>query len=321
MGTTQVSPAVRPSGSRSLAFRSAALAAASFSLFASVDASANLEKLSEAEPPQALLLAEDLVLRFSIGESADSVLTAVGVSATASDAHSTVTRLKDDGFALGAHGFSGFSVGRALPPIATPEAAAAPSEVVVASLADLSGIRALDQGAQAMLEQGKGPLAAAARQARASANPTGRARDRTKDANAAAELKCLSDAIYFEARGESYNGQIAVAEVILNRVELPAFPNSVCGVVYQGQARMFACQFSFVCDGKPETIADGRAYRRAQEIAKLVLGGERRGVSSGGGKDKATHYHARSVSPGWSQAFKQTAAIGEHVFYARQNRR
>ncbi|WP_018631306.1 cell wall hydrolase [Neomegalonema perideroedes] len=315
METSQVSSAVRPSGSRSFALRSVALAAASLSLFASVDASATLDKISEAEPPMALLLAED-VMRFTVGESADSVLTAVGVSATPADAHSTVWRLQDEGYALGV--VQGFGLGGALPSIATPEAA---PELRVASLADLSGLTALDTGAHALLKEGRDAVGAAARQARANANPTGRARDRTKDANAAAEAKCLSDAIYFEARGESYDGQIAVAEVILNRVEGAAFPNSVCEVVYQGQHRMFACQFSFVCDGKPEVVADQRAYRRAQEIAKLVLGGERRGISAGGGKDKATHYHARSVSPSWSQAFKRTATIGEHVFYARQNRR
>ncbi|MDD2867244.1 cell wall hydrolase [Neomegalonema sp.] len=318
METSQVSSAVRPGGSRRFALRSAALAAASLSLFASVDASATLDKISEVEPPMALLLAEGAPMRFTVGESADSVLTAVGVSATPADAHSTVGRLQDESFALGV--VHGFGLGGALPSIATPEAAPQP-EVRVASLADLSGLAALDTGAHALLKEGREAVGAAARQARANANPTGRARDRTRDANAAAETKCLSDAVYFEARGESYNGQIAVAEVILNRVEGAAFPNSVCEVVYQGQHRMFACQFSFVCDGKPEVIADQRAYRRAQEIAKLVLGGERRGISAGGGKDKATHYHARSVSPSWSQAFKRTATIGEHVFYARQNRR
>lgn len=319
METSQVSAGVRSGVARSFVLRSSALAVAfaSLSLFASADASANLDKLSEVEPPAALLLAEETLMRFSIGESADSVLTAVGVSATPADAHSTVVRLQDEGFALGV--VRGFGLGGALPAIATPEAPQ--RETQVASLADLSGVAALDLGASDLLKAGRAAVGAAAKQARASANPTGRARDRTRDANAAAELKCLSDAIYFEARGESYNGQIAVAEVILNRAELPAFPNSVCGVVYQGQHRMFACQFSFVCDGKPEVIGDQRAYRRAQEIAKLVLGGERRGVSAGGGKDKATHYHASSVSPSWSQAFKRTATIGEHVFYARQNRR
>ena len=314
METSQVSAAIA-GGSRQLALRSAAIVAVSLSLFASVDASATLDKLVEAEPPAALLASEEApVMRFAIGDSADSVLTAVGVSATPADAGSLVRGLDDVGLALGVHGFAKYGFAEALPAIATPETADR-REVVVASLSDM------DLGAQALMRAGQAAVGAAAKTARASANPTGRARDRTKDANAAAELKCLSDAIYFEARGETYDGQIAVAEVILNRVEGTAFPNSVCGVVYQGQHRMFACQFSFVCDGKTKAINDKRAYKRAEEISKLVLGGERRGLSSGGSKDKATHYHARSVSPDWSTAFKHTATIGEHVFYARRNRR
>lgn len=122
--------------------------------------------------------------------------------------------------------------------------------------------------------------------------------------------KCLAEALYFEARGESVKGQFAVAEVIMNRVDSPRFPGSVCGVINQGTGRKFACQFTYTCDGKKEVISEKRAYRRVSKIAKLMTGGADRPLTDG-----ATHYHTRQVSPDWSRVFPRTATIGVHHFY------
>ncbi len=121
---------------------------------------------------------------------------------------------------------------------------------------------------------------------------------------------CMAQAIYFEARGESVKGEFAVGEVIANRVDSPEFPNSVCGVVYQGANRLNACQFSFACDGLPETVADKTAYEKAGKIARLILDGAPRDLTDG-----ATHFHTVNVNPAWSRSFEETAAIGAHVFY------
>jgi len=129
------------------------------------------------------------------------------------------------------------------------------------------------------------------------------------------EWQCLSEALYFEARGESVKGQFAVAEVILNRTESSAFPTSVCRVVHQGTERgINNCQFSYNCDGRAETISEPQAYEQAGKIARLMLDGEPRILTKG-----ATYYHTTAVRPSWSRSFEQTAEIGEHIFY-RDNR-
>jgi hypothetical protein len=122
--------------------------------------------------------------------------------------------------------------------------------------------------------------------------------------------ECLTQAIYFEARGEDLRGQFAVAEVVLNRVEATSYPDTVCDVVYQGSSRRHACQFSFACDGKAERMDDASAYATAARIARLMLDGETRTLTDG-----ATHFHALHVRPGWAPKFDQTARIGAHVFY------
>lgn len=127
-----------------------------------------------------------------------------------------------------------------------------------------------------------------------------------------AEWRCLAEALYFEARGETVRGQFAVAEVILNRVDSRAYPQSVCGVVNQG-ASSTVCQFSYVCDGKPETITEDRAFSRAGKIAAIMLSGAPRGLTMG-----ATHFHTAQVNPGWASRLPRTATIGAHLFY-RQN--
>ncbi len=126
------------------------------------------------------------------------------------------------------------------------------------------------------------------------------------------EWQCLSEALYFEARGETVKGQFAVAEVILNRVDSPNYPGSVCGVVNQGASsgRKYACQFSYACDGNPETIHERGAFQRVGKVARLMLEGAPRQLTEG-----ATHYHTTAVSPRWARKFPMTAQIGVHRFY------
>lgn len=126
------------------------------------------------------------------------------------------------------------------------------------------------------------------------------------------DWSCLAEAIYFEARGESHRGQVAVAEVILNRVDSRYFPDSVCGVVRQGTGELHRCQFSYTCDGHAEVIAEKKAFLTAGKIAKLMLEGRPRVLTG-----KATHYHTTQVSPKWSRKLRVTARIGEHIFYRR----
>ena len=126
-----------------------------------------------------------------------------------------------------------------------------------------------------------------------------------------AEWRCLAEALYFEARGESVKGQFAVAEVILNRVASADFPDTVCGVVHQGAGRgKYRCQFVYLCDGHRETIAEPRAFSSAGKIAQLMVTGAARPLTGG-----ATHYHTRAVSPRWARRLPRTATIGRHHFY------
>lgn len=124
------------------------------------------------------------------------------------------------------------------------------------------------------------------------------------------QWQCLTEALYFEARSETLEGQIAVGEVILNRVDAASFPDSVCGVVTQGAHRLNACQFSYNCDGKAEHFTEPKAFARSGKLAKMLLDGRARVLTAG-----ATYYHASSVSPSWARAFEQTAQIGRHIFY------
>lgn len=125
------------------------------------------------------------------------------------------------------------------------------------------------------------------------------------------DWECLAEALYFEARGESVKGQFAVAEVILNRMKSPLYPDNVCDVVHQGTGRKYQCQFTFTCDGHPENIREPKAYERVGKVARLVLDGTARLKLTGG----ATHYHTSAVRPAWARRFDQTAAIGVHRFY------
>ncbi|MEL6767755.1 MAG: cell wall hydrolase [Pseudomonadota bacterium] len=124
------------------------------------------------------------------------------------------------------------------------------------------------------------------------------------------EWACLAEGLYFEARGESIMGQIAVAEVILNRVDSRRYPDSVCAVLNQGAHRLNACQFSYNCDGQAETIGEKRAFEQVGRVAWLMLEGRPRTLTG-----KATHYHATHVNPRWASKLVRTARIGEHIFY------
>lgn len=127
--------------------------------------------------------------------------------------------------------------------------------------------------------------------------------------------RCLSEALYFEARGESVKGIFAVAEVILNRVDDPGYPSDVCGVIYQGTGKRYQCQFTYSCDGRKEVIREPKAYERVGKIARLMLDGAPRPLTEG-----ATHYHTKSVRPRWSRVFPRTATIGYHHFYRQPDR-
>jgi spore germination cell wall hydrolase CwlJ-like protein len=134
--------------------------------------------------------------------------------------------------------------------------------------------------------------------------------DSQPKATGGAEWRCLAEALYFEARGETVKGQFAVAEVILNRVKSERFPSSICGVINQGTGRKYQCQFTYTCDGYKDVIAEPRAFARVGKIARAVMDG-----MSGDLTDGATHYHTTAVNPRWSRVYTKTARIGVHIFY------
>lgn len=128
-------------------------------------------------------------------------------------------------------------------------------------------------------------------------------------------LMCLTMAVYFEARGEPPKGQIAVAQVIMNRVESKQYPDSACAVVKQGRHRngfplRNQCQFSFWCDGKSEVIRNKDAWGDAFMYASAVYYGLVPDPTKG-----ATHYHTTWVNPVWSEAMGRTLQVNNHVFY------
>lgn len=129
------------------------------------------------------------------------------------------------------------------------------------------------------------------------------------------EWRCLTEALYFEARGESIKGQYAVAEVILNRVDMPNYPDTVCGVVNQGTGRLHACQFSYTCDGKPEHVTEPASWDRLGKIAKIMINDAPRDLTR-----QSSHYHTTAVRPRWSRVYAKTTQIGVHIFY-RQTKR
>lgn len=123
-------------------------------------------------------------------------------------------------------------------------------------------------------------------------------------------LRCLTQAVYYEAALEPDEGQQAVAQVVLNRVRDPNYPGSICGVVYQGAERATGCQFTFTCDGSLARAPVGWAWSRAQRAAQKALAGE---VALRVGS--STHYHADYVRPWWAPSLTKVSQVGAHVFY------
>ena len=128
--------------------------------------------------------------------------------------------------------------------------------------------------------------------------------------DASRDLECLTQAAYYEARGEGRDGMRAVTQVVLNRVRHPAFPKSVCGVVFQGAGRRSGCQFSFTCDGSMRGAVNRAAWNRAREVASSALSGS---VFAPVGN--ATFFHTTGVSPGWRNAMVRVNQVGDHLFY------
>jgi hypothetical protein len=123
--------------------------------------------------------------------------------------------------------------------------------------------------------------------------------------------KCLANAIYFESRGETKQGQIAVAQVVVNRTFSGYYPEDVCGVVYQNAHRHLACQFTFACDGIPDVVNEPEMWEQAKQIARDMLDGKLWLAEVG----KATHYHAYWVRPAWVREMRKIQRIGVHTFY------
>ena len=129
------------------------------------------------------------------------------------------------------------------------------------------------------------------------------------------DWQCLTEALYFEARGEDHRGRVAVAEVILNRVDSSLYPDSVCGVVQQGQHRKNACQFSYNCDGKSNRIGNRKVFNQLGRIAARMMAGADRVLTEG-----ALFYHNTSVRPRWARKMVRTARIGSHIFYRQHTK-
>jgi spore germination cell wall hydrolase CwlJ-like protein len=127
----------------------------------------------------------------------------------------------------------------------------------------------------------------------------------------AKQEKCLAEAVYFEARGEAVRGQIAVAQVVMNRVFSGYYPTTVCGVVYQNANRHLACQFTFACDGIRDVVTEPDMWDRAKRIARATLDGRLWLPEVG----KSTHYHAYWVHPSWVHEMKKMYRTGVHTFY------
>jgi spore germination cell wall hydrolase CwlJ-like protein len=127
-----------------------------------------------------------------------------------------------------------------------------------------------------------------------------------------AKTECLADAMYYEARGEGEAGELAIAEVVYNRMHRSGYPHSICGVVFEGSQHS-GCQFSFTCNGEMLRPKTPGAWRQAQRLAlRIVTGNLSLGDTTGG----ALSFHATDVQPDWSD-MERTTQIGNHVFYRR----
>ena len=187
-----------------------------------------------------------------------------------------------------------------LPSFAKQEAVqpAAPPQALPTDVRPLAPETALAVNAQIPINGAPGTAAAPFSVGKASAETRARA------------LECLTSAIYYEAGQESADGQRAVAQVVLNRVRHPAFPSSICGVVYEGSTRATGCQFTFTCDGSMARRPVPVLWNRARQVASEMLNG---GVYAPVGH--ATHYHANYVVPYWASSLVKTSVEGAHIFY------
>ena len=123
-------------------------------------------------------------------------------------------------------------------------------------------------------------------------------------------LNCLAQAVYFEARGEPFEGQVAVAYVILNRVKDRRYPDNICEVVFQNEKRRHRCQFSFACDGRSDKPYEMAAWDTARRVAVGTLKYDTSDVTA-----RSTHYHANYVNPRWAKHLQPTLQVGSHIFY------
>jgi len=243
-------------------------------------------------------LSSEPTVRFGIGGDIEAY--AVGAAGVAADAATRIKFLDSDADMAGTV-FG--SLGSRSPAIMTPES----PRPNVGSQQELSYYDTLAAG---RAKVGQAQAGETEQMILKAALRSGRAENRMKREGAERELHCLSEAIYYEARGEAIEGQIAVAEVIMNRVDSRHYPNSVCGVVSQGEHRRNSCQFSYRCDGEPERMDERKAADRARDVAIMMMKGERRDLT-----EDATHYHASYVNPYWAKSLTRTARHGTHVFY------
>jgi len=126
-----------------------------------------------------------------------------------------------------------------------------------------------------------------------------------------AERNCLAEALYYEARGEGIEGEMAVAEVVFHRLRSRGYPGTICGVVFEGSPA-HACQFSFACSRDMDRAKEPRAWSEARLLAAKIMTGA---VPLGDITDDATSYHAISVDPAWAGTLIKTVQIGNHIFY------
>lgn len=127
-----------------------------------------------------------------------------------------------------------------------------------------------------------------------------------------AERRCLAEAMYYEARGEGIEGEKAVAEVVFHRLRSAYYPNTICGVVFEGANLKHACQFSFTCNGDMARAKEAHAWAEARLLAAKIMTGA---VPLGDITDDATSYHAIDVDPAWAGSLIKTVQIGNHIFY------
>jgi spore germination cell wall hydrolase CwlJ-like protein len=184
---------------------------------------------------------------------------------------------------------------------AETQQAAAPAKPLPNQIRNLAPETALEVNAQIPIAGGPNPAANPFLFGKSSAETRARA------------LECLTSAIYYEAAQEPTDGQRGVAQVVLNRLRHPAFPNSVCGVVYEGSTRVTGCQFTFTCDGSMAYQPIPSLWNRARKVAQDALSGY---VYAPVGY--ATHYHANYVVPYWASSLTKTAVEGAHIFYRWQ---